>query len=184
MKDFVAEVAGQTILRLVSRGNAIIAELLRLSSHIPPVFFLNAPEHRRYESILFDFKYLQNQDYCESKIEDSAVSYFYLAHTIILFPTLYSPDYFSCIILFSQVHDLYIIVFFFFFPLQLYIINIYYYFSTKELVELDSEFRENHLEILRRFYLLFESIYKYIKDFRHYLSDLDAGVFIQLTLEV
>lgn len=80
MKDFVAEVAGQTILRLVSRGNAIIAELLRLSSHIPPVFFLNAPEHRRYESILFDFKYLQNQDYCESKIEDSAVSYFYLAH--------------------------------------------------------------------------------------------------------
>jgi hypothetical protein len=73
MKDFVAEVAGQTLLRLVSRGNAIIAELLRLSSHIPPVFKLNEPEHRRYEFILFDFKYLQNQDYCESKIEDSAV---------------------------------------------------------------------------------------------------------------
>lgn len=52
------------------------------------------------------------------------------------------------------------------------------------MIELDSEFRENHLEILKRFYLLFESIYKYIKDFRHYLSDLDAGVFIQLTLEV
>ena len=51
-------------------------------------------------------------------------------------------------------------------------------------MELDSEFRENHLEILKRFYLLFESIFKYIKDFRHYLSDLDAGVFIQLTLEV
>lgn len=49
---------------------------------------------------------------------------------------------------------------------------------------MDSEFRENHLEILKRFYLLFESIYKYIKDFRHYLSDLEAGVFIQLTLEV
>lgn len=74
MKDFVAEVAGQTLLRLVSRGNAITAELLRLSSHIPPIFKLDRPEHRRYADILFDFKYLQNQDLCETKIEDSAVS--------------------------------------------------------------------------------------------------------------
>lgn len=61
-----------------------------------------------------------------------------------------------------------------------------YFFLTqsKDLIELDSEFRENHLEILKRFYLLFESLYKYIKDFRHYLSDLEAGVYIQLTLEV
>lgn len=73
MKDFVAEVAGQTLLRLVSRGNAIIAELLRLSSHIPPVFKVEHPEHRKYANILFDFKYLQNTDYCEGKIEDSAV---------------------------------------------------------------------------------------------------------------
>ena len=39
-QDFLAEnnICGQTILRLVSRGNAIIAELLRLSDFIPPVF--------------------------------------------------------------------------------------------------------------------------------------------------
>ncbi len=73
MKDFVAEVAGQTLLRLVSRGNAIIAELLRLSSHIPPVFKLDRPEFKRYGEILFDFRYLQNQDLYEGKIEDSAV---------------------------------------------------------------------------------------------------------------
>ena len=39
-QDFTAEdnLAGQTLLRLVSRGSAIIAELLRLSDHVPQVF--------------------------------------------------------------------------------------------------------------------------------------------------
>jgi hypothetical protein len=40
--DFFSEsnLAGQNLLRLVSRGNAIIAELLRLSDNIPAVFRL------------------------------------------------------------------------------------------------------------------------------------------------
>ena len=39
-QDFTAEdnLAGQTLLRLVSRGSSIIAELLRLSDHVPQVF--------------------------------------------------------------------------------------------------------------------------------------------------
>lgn len=38
--DFLAENnnCGQVLLHLVSRGNAIIAELLRLKDYIPPVF--------------------------------------------------------------------------------------------------------------------------------------------------
>lgn len=40
MKDFLAEnnACGQTILLLVSRGNAIVAELLRLKDYIPKVY--------------------------------------------------------------------------------------------------------------------------------------------------
>jgi len=40
MAEFLADnnLCGQTILRLVSRGNAIIAELLRLKDFIPTVF--------------------------------------------------------------------------------------------------------------------------------------------------
>ena len=34
----------------------------------------------------------------------------------------------------------------------------------KDLQDLDEEFRENHLEILTRFYLAFESIFKYVTD--------------------
>ena len=38
----------------------------------------------------------------------------------------------------------------------------YYYLQT--LQDLDEEFRENHIEILSRFYKAFESIHKYITD--------------------
>lgn len=38
--------------------------------------------------------------------------------------------------------------------------------------------------MLKRFYLLFESIYKYAQDFLFYLEELDQGVFIQLTLDL
>jgi WASH complex subunit strumpellin len=39
-EDFLAEnnLCGQTLLRLVSRAHAIIAELLRLKDFIPPIF--------------------------------------------------------------------------------------------------------------------------------------------------
>ncbi|EGG23615.1 hypothetical protein DFA_05749 [Cavenderia fasciculata] len=127
VKDFLAEgsQAGQTLLRLVSRGNAIIAELLRLSAHIPSVFKLDdRNEARKYQDILMDFKYLSNPDYFEAKIEDN-----------------------------------------------------------RELVDLEAEFRENHIDILVRFYHLFESVYKYIKDLEKYLIDVEKGFYIHLTVE-
>jgi hypothetical protein len=58
------------------------------------------------------------------------------------------------------------------------------FFSFKQLQELDLEFREAHIDILKRFYLLFESIYKYVADYERYIEDLQTGVFIQLTVEV
>lgn len=125
--DFVAEsnVCGQTVLRLVSRGNAIIAELLRLSEHIPGVFRLQDKQtQKKYGDVLFDFRYLKSQELLEHKIESSA-----------------------------------------------------------ELLDLDGEFKDNHMDILKRFYVLFESIYKYVKDFCQYVDDLEEGVFIQHTLE-
>lgn len=35
---------------------------------------------------------------------------------------------------------------------------------VKDLQDFDDEFRENHIEILTRFYLAFEGIHKYITD--------------------
>ena len=71
MADFLAEnnACGQTLLKLVSRGNAIIAELLRLSDYVPPVFRLSTKEERdKYGDILLDFSYFQSVDLLEHKL--------------------------------------------------------------------------------------------------------------------
>ena len=75
--DFLAEnnLCGQTILRLVSRGNACIAELLRLSDFIPPVFKgENKLEVAKYSDLLSDFSYFQCAEYFENKINSKVVS--------------------------------------------------------------------------------------------------------------
>ncbi|KAF0972785.1 hypothetical protein FDP41_009034 [Naegleria fowleri] len=69
--NFLSETnhCGQTLLQLVAHGNAIIAELLRLSHYIPPVFFL---DDKKYQYIIFDFKYLKNQDAYDNRITSSS----------------------------------------------------------------------------------------------------------------
>uniref|UniRef100_A0A8D0D6N4 WASH complex subunit 5 n=1 Tax=Sander lucioperca TaxID=283035 RepID=A0A8D0D6N4_SANLU len=72
MVDFLAEnnLCGQAILRIVSRGNAIIAELLRLSDFIPAVFRLkDKSEQQKYGDIICDFSYFKGPEYYEGKLE-------------------------------------------------------------------------------------------------------------------
>lgn len=77
--DFLAPTnhCGQTILKIVSRGSAIIAELLHLSNHIPPAFSL---EEKRYENIVFDFSYLKYSDKFDNKIASQVVCICSLFH--------------------------------------------------------------------------------------------------------
>lgn len=63
---------GQRILRLVSHGNSIIAEILRLGQHIPEVFYL---KDQKYKDIIFDFRYMNNEDAMNLKIQSSAVNF-------------------------------------------------------------------------------------------------------------
>ncbi|TSK20198.1 WASH complex subunit 5 [Bagarius yarrelli] len=70
--DFLAEnnLCGQAILRIVSRGNAIIAELLRLSDFIPTVFRLkDKNDQQKYGDIISDFSYFKGPEYYETKLE-------------------------------------------------------------------------------------------------------------------
>lgn len=75
--DFLAEnnPCGQTLLRLVSRGNAIIAEILRLSEFVPPAFRLEGKDQGRYADIIFDFGYFNSAEYYDNKIETNVVSF-------------------------------------------------------------------------------------------------------------
>jgi len=117
------DVCGQELLKLVARGSAIIAEILRLKDYIPE-FYQNEKEEKKYQNIIFNFSYFEDVDYYEDKIQ-----------------------------------------------------------SSIDIRNLDEEFRENYLEILERFYLLFYSIYQYICDLESYVEQVNDGIFVQHTLE-
>lgn len=55
--------------------------------------------------------------------------------------------------------------------------------EDENLQDLDDEIRDNHLETVTRFYLLFESILKYNKDLNRFVQDLEEGLYIQQTIE-
>ncbi|EKX49139.1 hypothetical protein GUITHDRAFT_85883 [Guillardia theta CCMP2712] len=125
--DFLSadNLAGQNLLSIVSRGSAIIAELLRLSDNIPSVFYLaDKADQAKYGPLLHDFSYLRNMELYENRIS-----------------------------------------------------------SDPLLIDLDEEFRESHMQLLERFFKLFESVYKYVKDLTRYLEDVEEGVYIQHRIE-
>ena len=47
-----------SLLNLVSRAHALVAELLRLSHRVSPILF-NEAFYSRYKDVLFDFEYLK-----------------------------------------------------------------------------------------------------------------------------
>ncbi|XP_039285304.1 WASH complex subunit 5-like [Nilaparvata lugens] len=71
--DFLADnnPCGTYLLKLVSRGNAIIAELLRLKDYIPPVFKWDKKQDQiKYADIVSDFSYFEKLDEFDKKIEN------------------------------------------------------------------------------------------------------------------
>jgi len=124
-------IAGQTLLRLVARGNAIIAEVLRLSAHIPDPFKLDKPVTlRKYGAILIDYNYINEQEKGKG------------------------PDYYERIIEQDQ-----------------------------GLLALNQEIKDTYIKKLRRFYNLFEFIWKYGNELKQYIMDIENGHYIQQTLE-
>jgi len=48
---------------------------------------------------------------------------------------------------------------------------------------LDLETRTNHLQLITRFYLAFQSVHHYATDLQQYIEELNTGYYIQQTLE-
>ena len=71
--------AGQALLQIVANGSVIIAEILRLSSMVPPPFLMNTPDlKKKYGNIVFDMTYVERGgDVFEQRIEDHEVFVFF-----------------------------------------------------------------------------------------------------------
>jgi WASH complex subunit strumpellin len=55
--------------------------------------------------------------------------------------------------------------------------------NSSDLRNLDEEFRDNYFEILERFYIIFNNVYKYIIDLEAYFESVKQGVYVQHTIE-
>ena len=55
--------------------------------------------------------------------------------------------------------------------------------SSVQTIELDENFKESYMEIIERFFQLFESIYNYYKDFKTFVANVQEGYFIDYSLE-
>ncbi|KAJ8673596.1 hypothetical protein QAD02_004858 [Eretmocerus hayati] len=64
---------GQNLLRLVARGNAIIAELMRLKDYVPPVYRLDSKHMQKYAAVITDFAYFKATNTYEQKIENDPI---------------------------------------------------------------------------------------------------------------
>lgn len=55
--------------------------------------------------------------------------------------------------------------------------------SSISTIELDEGFRESYMEIIERFFQLFESIHNYYKDFKNFIANVHEGSFIDYSFE-
>mmetsp|Transcript_15142 Transcript_15142/g.10628 ORF Transcript_15142/g.10628 Transcript_15142/m.10628 type:complete len:160 (+) Transcript_15142:347-826(+) len=55
--------------------------------------------------------------------------------------------------------------------------------NSVDLIELDEGFRESYLDIIERFFTLFESIYNYYLDVKTFVNNLNEGHFLEYSLE-
>lgn len=57
------------------------------------------------------------------------------------------------------------------------------FYNFQKLQDLDDDLKEKYLELINRFYLLFENIYQYIVDLNLFVEQLNDGGFIQQNIE-
>ena len=121
MKKRNVSLLNQELLKLVSRGSAIICEILRLKDFIPEPYS-NPNEEKLYKDIIFDFTiFNKGQIYAfEDRLK-----------------------------------------------------------NNQELFDKDEDFRENYIDLIERFYALFDSIYQYITDWKTFIGQVQSGKFIQ-----
>lgn len=89
-RDLLARnnLCGAALLSLVSRGNAILAELLRLASFVPSVFQNpNSDDSAisKYAPLIYDFNYFKTPDHFEQKIAANPVHIQYLYDPLLCF---------------------------------------------------------------------------------------------------
>ena len=55
--------------------------------------------------------------------------------------------------------------------------------ANMDLFDLDQNFQQNYMEVIERFYVMFESIYNYWKELTDFLEEINDGKHIDYSME-
>mmetsp|Transcript_36878 Transcript_36878/g.35603 ORF Transcript_36878/g.35603 Transcript_36878/m.35603 type:complete len:318 (+) Transcript_36878:35-988(+) len=147
---------------MTANGSAILAELLRLSNHIPEVFLFDStpqPNEKKGKEAQ-NSKKEQNMMSIDGEMIDPATAsmlyYEQKKYEQILFDLSYikNPDHYD-----NKIQG-----------------NI-------DLIDLEESFRESYMEIIERFFQLFDSIYSYYREMKSFIQNMHEGYFIDYNLE-
>ena len=193
---------GAALLRLTSRGSALITDLMELAKFIPPVFHLAAKEaileeyrQKRAASKGF-FGWFNNQMNMDND-EDSLYPYSTsLTNNVGIASTSdknnsgsREPQYdegatnknaIGGFLINDKKYCALLFDFTYLNAPEEYERRIN---DIPDNVELEAAFAASHRDILVQFYNLFESLYQYQKDLNQFSNDLDQGYYIQYTLD-
>jgi hypothetical protein len=146
--------ANSQLLRLVARANANVAELMRLSDYVPKIFYLEGEDARLYGPILQDYAYFQKADLIEEKMSVDPVS----ASAAASASASWSPSASGC----GEPPA----------PptARAGLTRAPSARRVQDLADRDEEMKAQYGDILQRFYSLFDSIYRYVQDFKQVRS--------------
>lgn len=188
--DFLAPEndCGQSLLKLAAAGSTIIAELLRLSNHIPDVFTFESKKHDITEEEIKDKlgEKLKEQAKKEKKVKakdkkNAAAAANEQAQMIL--EAQLREDTLKLQQFEQRKYERIL------FDMK-YLLDQDYQDqcderiqSNIELIDIDEQFKESYLEVIERFYTLFESIYQYYLEINDFIQRVRENFYIDFNMD-
>lgn len=154
VETFLDSECGKTGLTLVAHSAAVIAEIFRLSNHIPDVFLFSKVVSKDKKDNKFTYISAEGKSLSPEEVK---IRFFEQEKYL---QVLYSYDYLKN----RDAYDERIK-------------------GNMELFDLDQNFQQNYMEVIERFYQLFESIYNYWRDLTNFLEEINEGKHIDYSME-
>jgi hypothetical protein len=178
---------GQSLLKLAAAGSSILAELLRLSNHIPDVFLFESSKNIDAAAAAAAQKAAQEKEKESSKKSSSKKTKSSAAAEADQAQKLLEEQLTEDTLRLQQYEQR---------KYEQILFDMEYLLdqtfqdqcderiqSNIDLIDIDEQFKESYLDIIERFYTLFESIYYYYQESNEFIQRVRESYYIDFTME-
>ena len=178
---------GQSLLKLAAAGSTIIAELLRLSNHVPDVFLFEGKKAPPVPNSSSIEPVVQTTNMKKEKSKSKGPQTVQAENTADAVAQKLEAQLEEDTLRLQQYEQR---------KYERILFNMNYLVdeeyqdqcdekiqSNIELIEIDEQFKESYLDIIERFYSLFESIYRYYAEINEFVSRVRENYYIDFAME-